>query len=252
MTTRATKSPWISLKRLNPNASMRLFCFPYAGGGAAIYHDWQKSFPQALEVCPVQLPRRGERMKEAPFTQIKPLVEAAAEALLPFFDRPFAFFGHSMGALISYELAQLLRREKAPAPTHLFVSGHSAPHLRNREVITYNLPHDEFIEELRRLKGTPQQVLDHPELMELIIPILRADFEICETYSCSNEPPLHFPITAFAGIDDVDVPRERMESWREHTRGSFSIHMMPGDHFFIHTAQPDIIRIVVRELSSRL
>jgi medium-chain acyl-[acyl-carrier-protein] hydrolase len=226
---------------------MRLFCFPYAGGGAVIYRDWHKSFPQQIEVCPVQLPGHGERMKDPPFTQIKPLVEATAEALLPFFDKPFAFFGHSMGALISYELAQLLRREKAAVPLHLFVAGHSAPHLRNREVITYNLPHDEFVEELRRLKGTPQQVLDHLELLKLMVPLLRADFEICETYPCSKGPPLESPITAFGGRDDVEVPRERIEPWRDHTTGAFSVHLLPGDHFFIHTAQQEIIRSILRE-----
>ena len=187
-------------------------------------------------------------MKDAPFTQIKPLVEAAAEAIMPFFYKPFAFFGHNMGALIIYELARLLRRKKAAAPIHLFVAGHSAPHLRSREVLTYNLPHDEFIEVLRRLKGTPQEVLDHPELIELVVPLLRADFEICETYQHSNEPPLESPITAFGGTDDVDAPRERMEAWRDHTSGAFSLHILPGDHFFIHRAQQEIIRLILRQI----
>lgn len=251
MNTKAKTTAWISSPRPNPNDGMRLFCFPYAGGGAVIYREWHKSFPQTIEVCPVQLPGHGERMKDTPFTQIKPLIEATAEALRPFFDKPFAFFGHSMGALISYELAQLLRREKAAAPTHLFVAGHSAPHLRNRGIISYNLPHDEFVEELRRLKGTPQQVLDHPELMELMAPLLRADFEICETYPVSTAPPLDCPMVALGGTDDVEVPQDRIESWREHTTGPFSFHILPGDHFFIHTAQADIIRIVVREMSRR-
>lgn len=252
MNTKAKTTAWISSPRQNPNAEMRLFCFPYAGGGAVIYREWHKSFPQTIEVCPVQLPGHGERMKDPPFTQIKPLIEATAEALLPFFNKPFAFFGHSMGALIGYELAQLLRREKAAAPTHLFVAAHSAPHLKNRGIISYNLPHDEFIEELRRLKGTPQQVLDHPELMELMAPLLRADFEICETYPISTAPPLDCPMIALGGIDDVEVPPDRIESWREHTTGPFSFHILPGDHFFIHTAQADIIRIVVREMSRRV
>jgi medium-chain acyl-[acyl-carrier-protein] hydrolase len=228
---------------------MRLFCFPYAGGGAFIYRNWQESFLATIEVCPVQLPGRGERLKELPFTQIKPLVEATAEALLPFFDKPFAFFGHSMGALISYELAHLLRREQAAAPTHLFVSGHSAPHLRNRQVISYDLPDVEFVEELRRLKGTPEQVFEHPELLNLMIPLLRADFEICETYSSSHEPLLDCPINAFGGAEDEEVPREKIEGWREHSSGDFSMHILPGGHFFIHTQQPAIVRNVVRELS---
>ena len=250
--TKAKITPWLSIQQPNPNAAMRLFCFPYAGGGAAIYRDWHKSFPSTIEVCPVQLPGHGERIKDPLFSQINPLAEATAEALLPFFDKPFAFFGHSMGALISYELAHWLRRERAVAPANLFVAAHTAPHLRNRGVISYNLPHDEFIEELRRLKGTPQQVLDHPELMELMVPLLRADFEICETYPGSTAPPLECSITAFGGVDDVEVPPEKIEPWREHTTGHFSFHTLPGDHFFIHTAQPDIIRIVVREMSRRV
>ena len=252
LVTETKNTAWIPWKAQNPHARARLFCFPYAGGGAVIYRDWQKSFPQTIEVCPVQLPGRGGRLRETPFTQIKPLVEATAEALLPFLDKPFAFFGHSMGALISYELAQFLRSEQAAAPMLLFVGAHSAPHLRNRETITYDLPHDEFLEELRRLKGTPQQVLDHPELMKLMTPLLRADFEICETYPCSTAAPLASPIIAFGGVDDVEVPREKMEPWREHTTGHFALHMLNGDHFFIHTSQPDILRIVVGEMTQRI
>jgi medium-chain acyl-[acyl-carrier-protein] hydrolase len=156
-----------------------------------------------------------------------------------------------MGALISYELAQFLRAERVAAPLLLFVGAHSAPHLRNREAITYNLPREEFLEELRRLQGTPQQVLDHPELMEMMTPLLRADFEICETYPVSTAPPLETPIVAFGGVDDVEVPREKVEAWREHTTGQFALHMLAGDHFFIHSSQAEIISIVVREMSRR-
>ncbi|MFY9622117.1 MAG: thioesterase II family protein [Pyrinomonadaceae bacterium] len=252
MTTKVRMTPWISRQQPNPNASMRLFCFPYAGGGASIYRDWHKSFPPTIEVCPVQLPGRGERLGEPPFTQIKALVDATAEALFPFFDKPFAFFGHSMGALLGYELAHLLLKEKAAAPLKLFVSGHSAPHLRNREMITYDLPEDEFIAELRRLKGTPKQVLEHPELMTLMIPLLRADFEICETYRSASEARLDCPITAFGGTDDTEVPQKKIEGWREHTSGPFLLHMLTGDHFFIHTSQSDVVRTVVRESTRHL
>lgn len=246
------KSPWISLRRLNPNARVRLFCFPYAGGGALIYRSWQEGFPPSIEVCPVQLPGRGERMSERPFSRIEPLVEAAAEALLPFFDRPFAFFGHSMGAAIGYELAHLLRREKASTPIHLFASGHSAPHIRNRPVITYDLPDDEFIKELRTLQGTPEDVFQHPELLDLMIPLLRADFEVSETYSGSDHPPLDCPITAFGGREDTEVGPEKIEAWGEHTNGVFSSHILPSGHFFIHTEQPAIVRAVVRDLNKRV
>lgn len=250
MSTRTSKCTWISLTRPNPAARVRLFCFPYAGGAAGIYRTWQKVFPPSVDVCAVQPPGRGERLGERPFTQIKPLVEAAAEALRPFFDKPFAFFGHSMGALIGYELAHLLRRERAAGPSHLFVSGHSAPHLRNRQVISYNLPEAEFIEELRRLDGTPKEVFEHPELLTLMIPLLRADFEICETYPISDEPPLDCPVVAFGGEQDLEVPRDRIAAWRERTSGPFKMHMLRGDHFFIHTEERTIIREVALELGA--
>jgi medium-chain acyl-[acyl-carrier-protein] hydrolase len=226
---------------------MRLFCFPYAGGSASIYRTWQESFPSTIEVCSVELPGRGKRLAEKPFSNLAKLVEVAAQALLPFFDVPFAFFGHSMGALIGYELAQLIRSEREIAPRNLFVSGHGAPHLPGTHV-TYNLPEDEFIVQLRHLNGTPEEVLEHPELMKLLIPLLRADFEVVETYVAAQYQPLECPITCFGGINDTEVPRENLEAWSEHTTMAFSLHMFPGDHFFLHAAQAHLIRIIVQGL----
>lgn len=252
MPTKAMTNPWISLPRLNPQASLRLFCFPYAGGSALIYRNWQESFPSTIEVCPVQLPGRGGRMKEKPFTALMPLVEALGQALLPFLDKPFAFFGHSMGTLIGYELAQLLRRENSLSPTNLFLSGHSAPQLKQQERLTYNLPEDEFIEVLRRLNGTPTEVLEHPELIRLMLPLLRADFEAVQTYSYTPYPPLDCPITALGGISDTEVPEEAIQAWREQTNGRFSARMFPGDHFFLHTSERQLINVVVQELTMSL
>lgn len=246
--TNLVKTPWISLRRPNPDAGMRLFCFPYAGGGASIYRNWQENFPASIEVCPVQLPGREARLREPLFTDIATLVESTAQALLPFFDKPFAFFGHSMGALISYELAHLLRKDKAAVPAYLFVSGHRAPRFKSRESVTYSLPDGEFFDELRRLNGTPKQVLEHSELMAFIGPLLRADFEICGTYLYSQKSPLECPITAFGGISDNELPREKIEAWREYTSGPFSMRMLPGDHFFLHTAQPEMILTIARQL----
>ncbi|HZT60922.1 MAG TPA: alpha/beta fold hydrolase [Pyrinomonadaceae bacterium] len=248
---KAMTLPWISSPRPNPRASVRLFCFPYAGGSAAIYRSWHEGFPQTVEVCPIQLPGRGTRFREKPFTNLTALVGEMAQALLPHFDRPFAFFGHSMGSLISYELARLLREGRAIAPCHLFVSGRSAPHLASRNV-TYNLPEDEFIAELRRLNGTPREVIEHPELMKLMIPLMRADFEMCETYSASQGRPLDCPVTAFGGDGDEEVPREEIEAWHRHTTGPFSLHMIPGDHFFLQTSRPRLTHIIARELSKGL
>jgi medium-chain acyl-[acyl-carrier-protein] hydrolase len=245
-----TTSNWISVPKQSRQPSRRLFCFPYAGGAASIYRAWPNKLPPDIEVFPVQLPGRGNRMGEQPFKRIEPLVAAAADALSPYLEGSFAFFGHSMGAIISFELARLLRREHRPTPAHLFLSGRSAPHKLRKGSVTYNLPEPEFIEELRRLKGTPQEVLEHPELMDMLSPILRADFEICETYGYVPEPPLECPITAFAGLLDQDVSREQIEGWREYTSSSFTLRMFPGDHFFLHDSAPQMLQLIAQAMKN--
>ncbi len=241
------KNPWVSFPRPNSAAGMRLFCFPYAGGGAMLYRRWPDALPPGVEVCPVQLPGRGSRLHEAGIRQMPQLVSAVAEAIDPFLGKPFAFFGHSMGAVVAFELSRLLRRLHGLRPTHLFVSGHSAPQVPNRHERTYDLPESEFIEELRRLNGTPREVLEHPELMELMIPTLRTDFEVCQTYSYAPGPPLDCPITAFVGSDD-EVGYEDQEAWREQTVSHFSLHTLPGDHFFIHASEAHLLRMLSQEL----
>jgi medium-chain acyl-[acyl-carrier-protein] hydrolase len=162
-------------------------------------------------------------------------------------DRPFAFFGHSMGALVSFELARLLRREHATLPHALFVSGRRPPQLP-MEPPTYDLPEDEFVEELRRMGGTPEEVLRHPELLNLLLPTLRSDFELSQTYSYTEAPPFTFPITAFGGLNDQFVPREDLDQWREQTSGSFQLRMFPGDHFFLHSSQALLLQMLSRDL----
>jgi medium-chain acyl-[acyl-carrier-protein] hydrolase len=229
---------------------MRLFCFPYAGGGAAIYRSWGDYLPSSIEVCPVQLPGRGSRLKEPPYTDVPAMVEAISDGLSAHFDKPFAFFGHSMGALIGFGLARLLKEKHGLEPRHLFVSAHGAPYILDTSPPSFNLPKDEFIAELRRLKGTPEQVLAHAELMELMIPLLRADFQVCQTYTYSNAngPALGCPITAFGGTQDQHVTRETLEGWAEVTTGSFMLRMILGDHFFLHASEGIILQIVAREM----
>jgi medium-chain acyl-[acyl-carrier-protein] hydrolase len=228
---------------------MRLFCFPYAGGSAIIYRSWAESLPTYYEVVAVQLPGRGNHANVPPFDDMPPLVRALAPALLPHLDRPFAFFGHSMGALIGFELAQLLRREGRRGPLKLFGSGCRAPQVPRREPYTHDLPEDEFVARLSTLNGTPQEVLDHPELMQLVLPLLRADFSVAETYSFSGDPPLDCPVSAYGGLGDKDVPREDVEAWREQTTGAFNLRMFPGDHFFINTAQQLLLQALSLELT---
>jgi medium-chain acyl-[acyl-carrier-protein] hydrolase len=229
---------------------MRMFCFPYAGGGASIYRGWGASLPGDLEVCPVQIPGRESRLREPAYDHLQPMVQAIADALVPHMTLPFIFFGHSMGAAISFELARELRRRGQPQPLHLFVSGRRAPHLPAREEPIHALPEPEFIEKLRELNGTPEEVLQHEELMRLIIPLLRTDFCVNETYEYVQEEPLQAGISAFGGLGDADVSREDVEAWKEHTTGRFRMRMLPGDHFFINGSGKDLVlESVTRDLA---
>jgi medium-chain acyl-[acyl-carrier-protein] hydrolase len=164
-------------------------------------------------------------------------------------DRPFAFYGHSMGAAVGYELARRLQEEGQAGPSHLFVSGSRAPQSADAHDITYDLPDPEFVEELRRLKGTPAEVLDNAELLQLMLPLLRADFAAIQTYRYREGPPLGCPLTAVGGVDDGDVRREHLAPWRELTTGEFSLHMLPGYHFFLHTARDMLLEIISRRLT---
>jgi surfactin synthase thioesterase subunit len=241
-------SPWFSYFKPNPKASLRLFCFPYAGGNAMVYRTWAHELPANVEIVAVQPPGRGHRINEPPVTRLSQLVELLGSALAGSLDGPFAFFGHSMGALVAFELARLLRREGRALPLQMFVSGRSAPQLNRCHPPLYNLPQNELVQELLRLDGTPREVLEHPELMELMLPILRADFSICDTYEYTEAEPLDCPITAFGGLQDAGVPRRNIQAWREQTSRSFSLRMLPGNHFFLHSNETLLLNVLTTQL----
>jgi len=226
-----------------------MFCFPYAGGGASVYRGWGKSLPADVEVCPVQLPGRESRMREPAFDRSEAMVNALADVLQPYMDLPFVFFGHSMGAAVGFELARELRRRGKTLPLHIFVSGRRAPQTPSREEPIHALPEPEFLVKLRELNGTPEEVLQHEELMRLLIPILRCDFAVNETYEYKEEEPFDFGISAFGGLGDEDVSREDVEAWQVHTRARFRMRMLPGDHFFIHGSKDLVLEAVSRDLA---
>lgn len=245
---RPTQTPWFSCPKPDPQARMRLFCFPYAGGGASIYRGWEHYMPAGVEVWSAQLPGRGGRFKEPAIATMDALVTAAAVAIKPFLDLPVSLFGHSVGAMASFELAHLLADEFGVSVSHLFVSAARGPHLPRNGHRIHDLPDEEFITELKALNGTPPEVLENPELMRMVSLTLRADFAIADTYSSSGRPPLNCPITAFGGLEDNLVSREELEGWRSQTTASFDLWQLPGDHFFIHTADTLLLPILSREI----
>jgi medium-chain acyl-[acyl-carrier-protein] hydrolase len=245
-----TTTSWFTGQNTNPEALMRLFCFPYAGGGSLIYRHWTKFLPPTIEIVRVQLPGRESRLKEPPFTRVEPLISELADAIQLYRDKPFAFFGHSMGGLISFELTRRLHNRPGLLPAHLFISGYTAPNQPDTSRRIYDLPEPEFIEEIRNFNGTPDEVLEHPELMRLMLPLIRADFEVCQTYDYVPGPPFHCPITVFGGREDKTANRSKLEAWREYTTGRFSLHMLPGDHFFLNTSQSVLLQLISRNLQN--
>jgi medium-chain acyl-[acyl-carrier-protein] hydrolase len=226
---------------------MRLFCLPYAGGGASVFRSWSKDLPQNLELCAVQLPGRENRVREPPFRHISALIEILTESIKSYLNLPFAIFGHSVGALVAFELARQIRRVYGLSATHLFVASRRAPHLVSQEAI-HRLPDASFIEELRRYDGIPELLLREKELMQLLLPAIRADFAINETYVYSAEEPLECPISVFGGLNDPKVSSDYLTPWREHTRRVFSQHIFPGNHFFLQSSRELLLQRIADDL----
>jgi medium-chain acyl-[acyl-carrier-protein] hydrolase len=246
------KTPWIACPRPRARARVRLFCFPFAGGGTVIYHAWPDYLPEWIEVWAVRLPGRENRIAEPLRGRISDVIPELAEGLFPLLTSPFAFFGHSLGALLGFETARYLKKNDRPEPCHLFVSGRIAPQIPHESRNMHRLSDPEFIQELRRLKGTPEAVLNNPELMEIFLPILRADFEMEETYIYPPAPPLDCPISAFGGLADSLADEENLRSWKDQTRSRFGIHMMAGGHFFINENPVILLRHLASDLEHTL
>ena len=235
-------SPWL-VRRARPEARARLFCFPFAGGGAAAFRGWADALPE-LEVVAVQAPGRESRLREAPFVRMAPLVEAAVEALELHLDRPFAFFGHSLGGFVAFEVARALRRKGAPLPCHLVVSASPAPTTRPARVPIHGFDDARLLEEVKKYGGTPDEILASRELMAVLLPIIRADFAVYETYETTREAPLPFPILALGGSEDAKVPAASLTAWREQTEAPREPRQLSGGHFFLQTARAELLSIV--------
>jgi medium-chain acyl-[acyl-carrier-protein] hydrolase len=252
MTIPPTTNAWVTFLKPQPLARLRLFCFPYAGGGASMYRGWQDDLPASIEVCPIQLPGRESRFREPRFTQLAPLVSALGVAIMPYLTKPFAFFGHSLGGIMGFELARFLRHRQGPQPLRLMVSAHRAPQLVYRMAVAHDLPDAGLVQELRRLKGMPDELLDNVDVMEVLIPLLRADFAVAETYEYVPGPSLACSVSAFGGLQDEGVSETEMAAWQQQTTGDFRLHMLPGDHFSVLKDRSPLIKAIINDLQSGL
>ncbi|MBI4861038.1 MAG: thioesterase [Candidatus Riflebacteria bacterium] len=243
---------WIVRPAPCPDPRLRLICFPYAGGGATTYRSWAGALPRHVELLAVQPPGREGRFSHPPFTRLEPLMDAMVPALDPWLDRPFALFGHSLGCLLAFELARRLTRGGRTGPVHLFVSARGAPALPPRTPRATPLSDQEFIAGLRRYEGTSEQVLADPELLELLLPVLRADFTVNETYEYRPGEALGCPISACGGASDPDVTVADLEAWQGETRGPFRVRTFPGGHFYLFSRQHDLMTSLMEDLAPSL
>lgn len=242
-------SCWIGGERAD-TARVRLFCFPFAGGAASLFRDWSARLPADIAVFSLQLPGRENRIREAPHRAMPDVVDDIVAKLEPWLDEPLIFFGYSLGALIAFETARELRRRGRPLPRRLFIASSAAPHCRTqRRIPIHRLPFDQLIHEIRRTGGTPEQVLRDRKVMETVLPMIRADFEVLETYRYEAEAPLSLPITAYGGLEDPEVPAEHIAEWGIETATRFQMQFFPGWHFILKTATDRILADLAREAS---
>ena len=246
----SSSSPWFRGESRRLGARLRLFCLPYAGGGAIVFRQWADGLPVEIEPWPIQLPGRETRLRERPFNRMGPLADALLDAIPPLLDRPFALFGHSMGAYIAYELARRLE-ERDVHPTHLFVSGRQAPHLPLPGPPASGLPTPEFLRVVQhRYRGIPEAVWREPELLDLLLPTLCADLELTETYQPARTTVLACPLTVFGGLQDPHIHPESLATWQALAGPSFRLHLLEGDHFYLNQSRPRLLAIIAQELGS--
>lgn len=228
---------------------LRLFCFPCAGGSAVGYRAFAADLADRAIVHAVELPGHGLRLQERPLERMPALIDVLFAELSPRFDRPFAFWGHSMGALVAFELARKLRREGGALPVYLFASAHRAPQLPNPDATKHLLPDPQLVAYLEELGGTPPAVAAYPELMELVLPALRSDLTLLNTYRYAEERPLDCPLMALGGTGDRLLQRPLLEPWREQTT-KFTLQIFPGDHFYLHSSHAMLMQVLRRALET--
>ncbi|SNY24407.1 thioesterase II family protein [Paractinoplanes atraurantiacus] len=238
---------WLSVPPSAADAPVRLLCFAHAGGGAGFFQPWRPVLAPEVAVCPVVLPGRETRVREEPYRRVEDLLGPLVDGLGGHLDRPYAILGHSMGAVLAYEVARRLTGAGA-APLCLFVSGRRAPRTPTRRPALHRLPEDEFLRAVGLLNGTPPEVLAQGDVIKLFLPSLRADFELNEVYAPLPGPPLDCPVSALTGDADPEVNLDEIAAWRETTRGAFTLRVFRGDHFYLKGAPPEVLAAIRADL----
>ncbi len=235
-------TPWISPRVALPEPRARCFAFPYAGAGGSALRSLSKAMPPGMEFCPIELPGRWSRVREPLHTSMRTLQDSLWAGLSPLFDLPCVFFGYSLGALVAFELLRRLRREGRPLPRLLVAAARRAPQVSLSTPPTHRLPDAEFLSRITEYYGgVPAQVRESPDLMELVLPVLRADMTVFETYAYSPEAPLDCPIMVMGARDDATVSDEALEEWQAQTVRPLVMRWFTGGHFFINSAGSELV-----------
>ena len=266
----ARSSEWIVVTRPNPAANVRLFCFPFAGGGSAVYRLWNERIGPSVEVIAVEPPGRLARVDEAPVKDVHDFAAQAAEAMTPLLDKPFALFGHCLGGLTMYETTRQLERAAEKLPIHMFVSGSRPPDLIDQDgpferllqdrllrnklydpfLPIHEQPEEVFVDVIRLFRiDSTEQMLKSPELRALVLPVVRAEFEMAFKYRYRQEAGWKFPITCFKGEDDLYVTRADILSWSRFTTSSFQVHIRQGEHFLLVDDRDFLVRTINRDIA---
>ncbi|ATC96713.1 thioesterase II family protein [Pseudoalteromonas tunicata] len=234
-----------------PYPKMRLFCFPFAGGGVSTYISWADSFPDDIELVIIQPPGRGSRLAEDPHDNMTSLIDELMRHADFITQQPYLLFGHSLGSRVAYELCYRLKQNEMPLPQYFIASGSRAPHVSKDKEMIHNLPKNEFIQALEKLNGTPKELLENRELMDLFMSLLRADFKIAETY-LAQKCKMPFSILVLHGQDDIDIEEHQLSAWGELSDLGHHLVQLPGDHFFINQSRNEVIHQVSQRVGTAL
>lgn len=244
-------SEWFYIQKQRPEAVLRLFCFPYAGGGTAIFRDWFQSLPEEIEVVAMRPPGRENRFSEAPISSLPTMVQLLYQNILPLLDKPFIFLGHSNGALTCFELARLLEAKQGPAPSKVILSAKCPPHIPSPAKSISHLSDAEFLAELKDIGGTPEEFFQNKEMMDLLLPILKADFSLSENFVHANNTLLKSETILFHGAKDR-FSKEQNSSWQDLLHKPVELFEFSGGHFFIDTQRKEFLSLTNRLIKEHL